>query len=289
MKFPQIALIVVLSFAVAFVTGKYVVANHGIEGGTAKESVYQRVMRTGTVRCGYSSWNPLFFIDPTSGEKRGIFHDATEEIGNRLGLKIVWQEEIGWGTIVEALKTGRVDMACAGYWLNSGRIKNLSSSSAQLYSPLYVYVRQADTRSFNSMDDLNSDQLTSVSIDGSFENQVDAKRFPKAKPLTLPETNTNSDELETLTSGKADFLVLDSASADGYIANNPNKIRRLFPNQPAVVFPTVMLLPPEDAQFKEMIDDALRSIEYDGTLDTILKTYKMQNTFLRNARPGNLE
>ena len=114
-------------------------------------------MRTGTIRCGYTSWDPLFFIDPKTNEKKGIFHDVMEEVGKRLDLKIVWQEEIGWGTITESVKTGRVDMACAGYWLNVGRIKNVLTSTPQIYSPIYIWVRQDDTRAFNSLDDMNSD------------------------------------------------------------------------------------------------------------------------------------
>ncbi|MDE2029943.1 MAG: transporter substrate-binding domain-containing protein, partial [Alphaproteobacteria bacterium] len=102
----------------------------------ARETTYDRVLRTGTIRCGYSDWKPLFWVDPNTKEKKGIFADLTKEIGKRLGLKIVWQEELGWGSVVEAIKSGRVDMSCAGYWLNPARIKNLQPSVPQLYSPL---------------------------------------------------------------------------------------------------------------------------------------------------------
>ncbi|HBM91071.1 MAG TPA: hypothetical protein DD400_04245, partial [Rhodospirillaceae bacterium] len=77
----------------------------------SKESVYDRVLRTETIRCGYSVWKPLMWVDPNSNKKMGIFPDLMEEIGRRLGLKIVWQEELGWGMVVESVKTGRVDMA----------------------------------------------------------------------------------------------------------------------------------------------------------------------------------
>ena len=57
-------------------------------------SVYDRVQKTNTIRCGYSTWDPLFYIDPKTGEKHGIFHDLMEEAGKRLDIKIVWAEEI---------------------------------------------------------------------------------------------------------------------------------------------------------------------------------------------------
>lgn len=245
-------------------------------------SVYDRVAKTSTIRCGYTSWDPLFFSDVKTGEKKGIFHDLMEEAGKRLDLKIVWQEEIGWGSIVESIKTGRVDMACAGYWLNPGRIKNLQPSVPQIYSPMYIYVRANETRVFNTPEDLNSKNYTISTIDGSAENQIVAKRFAKSKNTTLPELNTSADTILNLITNKADFLLLDSATANGYMASNPDKIKNAFPDKPMTLFPTVMLLPPQDMAFKSMIDNILLDIEHDGTLDAILKKYNTEHLFLRN-------
>jgi len=284
MKLPKLALLIVLCCGIVLVADRSFVTKNNASL-TGKETAYERILRTETIRCGYTSWNPLFYIDPSTGNMKGIFHDMMEETGRRLGLKIVWQEEIGWGSVVEAVKTGRVDMACSGYWLNPARIRSVSSSAAQLYTPIYAWGRQDDKRIFKNMDDLNSDQMTVVSIDGSAENQTVAKRFPRVKSLALPELDTNSDELESLLTHKADFIVLDSATTDNYIVHNPGKIRNLFPDQPLVVFPNVMLLPPEEPQLKEMIDDMMHNIEYDGTLDAILSSYGEQKAFLRNAKP----
>lgn len=250
-----------------------------------KETTYDRIIRTGEIHCGYTSWNPLFYIDPKTGEKLGIFHDLMEEAGKRLGVKVIWQEEIGWGTITESVKNGRVDMACAGYWLNPGRIKNVASSAPQIYSPLYVWMRQDDTRTFNSPDDLNSGQYTAGTVDGSADGTILAARFPKTKLITMPELATNSDYIENLMSGKVDFVILDASSMATYITNNPGKIKSPFPNKPMSVFPNIMLMPPDDLRLKEVIDDIMRNIEYDGTLDDILKKYNASDLFLRNPPP----
>ncbi|MFA6279565.1 MAG: transporter substrate-binding domain-containing protein [Bdellovibrionales bacterium] len=287
MKISHVLLVVGLSAAVAFGTVRYVASTAPSSGAAAKESTFERVTRTGTIRCGYSVWNPLFYIDPQTNEKRGIFHDMMEEVGTRLGLKIVWQEEIGWGMVTESVRNGRVDMACAGYWLNPARIKLVATSAPQLYSPLYVWGRQDDPRHFNNPEELNSDKVTVVQTEGSAEIQSVAKRFPKAKVLSLPELDTISDEIETLLTKKADFLVADASSVSTYTARNPGKIKNLFPSQAMNVYPTVMLLPPDDLRFKEVIDDTLRNVEYDGTLDDILKKYGKEHSYLRNPLPVN--
>jgi len=251
-----------------------------------QESTYEKIIRTGEIHCGYATWNPFFFVDPANGEKKGVFHDLMEEAGKRLGLKIIWQEEVGWGSVVEAVKSKRVDMSCSVYWLNPPRIKNLSSSFPQLYAPVYAFARQDEGRPFANLDDLNSDKYTVATIDGSAEGQVVTLRLDKAKKFTMPELNTDADEIEALLTGKADFIFLDNASAGTYMKANPGKIRSLFPDQPAVVFPNVMLMPPNEPQLKEMIDDIFRNIEYDGTLDSILTQYGMQSVLLRNPKPA---
>jgi ABC-type amino acid transport substrate-binding protein len=244
-----------------------------------------RILEKQEIRCGYTSWDPLFYVDVKTGEKKGIFHDLMEEAGKRLDLKIVWQEEIGWGSLTEALRTGRVDMVCAGYWLNPARIKATQSSVTQLYSPLYIYVNADEKRTIASPDALNTEAYTVGTIDGSAEYQIINKRFTKSKKISLPELGTSADVLMNLTSRKADFVILDSATASSYIAANPGKIKNLFPDQPMHMFPNVMLMPQKDIVLKNMIDNIFLDIERDGTLDIILKKYHSETMFLRNPQP----
>jgi ABC-type amino acid transport substrate-binding protein len=251
----------------------------------AKESIYDHIVRTGTIRCGYSVWHPLFFIDAKTGEKKGIFHDLITEAAKRLNLKVVWQEELGWGMVVESVKSGRVDMACAGYWVNPGRIKFVSATAPMFFAPMYVWGRASDTRPLAAPDDLNSENYTVVQNDGGATNQIAVNRFPKAKQLNLTELSPASELIESVVTGKGDFIVDDITSFNDYIANNPGKIRNLFPGRPVGLLPAGMLLPPGEPRLKEALDATLRTIEYDGTLDVILKRYNADNMFLRNPAP----
>jgi polar amino acid transport system substrate-binding protein len=281
-----IALIV--SLAVVGAAGAYLHSNPDLIRTTdaaKKETTYERIARTGTIRCGYTVWDPLFYIDTKTNEKMGIFHDMMEEVGKRLGYKVVWQEELGWGTVVESVRTGRVDMACAGYWLNPARIKNILPSTPQLYSPMYIWMRQDEARPLKTPDDLNAEQYTAAVTDGDAAHQILDTRFAIARKLNLPELSTSSDLIENLVTGKADFIIVDATTMAAYLANNPGKIKNIFPDQPMNLFPTVMLLPPDDFRLKDVIDNTLKNAEYDGTLDAILKKYHMDKGFLRNPPP----
>ena len=44
-----------------------------------KESAYERVLRTGVLRCGYIAYPPHLIVDPATGTISGISHDIIEE------------------------------------------------------------------------------------------------------------------------------------------------------------------------------------------------------------------
>jgi ABC-type amino acid transport substrate-binding protein len=253
------------------------------ESTPAKESAYQRVIKSNSIHCGYSQWSPLLYTDPNTNQKAGIFYDLMEEVGKRLSLKIVWQEELGWDTVVQSVNSGRVDMACAGYYLHPDRIKYLSSTLPQIYTPLYIWGRSGDH--FNALEDLNNSKYRFAMVDGGSSNELIAKKFPLAQPLSLPGTASNGELIESLKSKKADFFVDDKSGMAAYQSANPGVIDIVFPDKPVTLIPVVMLLPVEDPQLKDMIDSTLLNIEYDGTLDTILKNNKVDQIFLRNPQP----
>ena len=89
-------------------TGLYFKSQSG--GGVSastQETTYDRVIRTGTLRCGYAAWYPNLIIDPNTKAKSGISYDVMEEVGRRLGLKVEWTQEAGFGSAEQDLKTGK--------------------------------------------------------------------------------------------------------------------------------------------------------------------------------------
>jgi ABC-type amino acid transport substrate-binding protein len=65
-----------------------------------KESAFDRILRTQTIRCGYVVYPPSIIKDPNTGRLSGIFYDITEKMGERLNLKIEWTEEVVFPTMI---------------------------------------------------------------------------------------------------------------------------------------------------------------------------------------------
>ena len=63
-----------------------------------KESVYDRVMRTGVIECGYFVEPPFTIRNEATGEFSGIAVDLIELIARDLNLKVEWKEQISFAT-----------------------------------------------------------------------------------------------------------------------------------------------------------------------------------------------
>jgi ABC-type amino acid transport substrate-binding protein len=69
-----------------------------------KETSYDRVMRTGVIRCGYVEWPPYLLKDPNTQEFSGLIYDYMMAIGKDLGFKVEWSESVGWGIFMRVLR-----------------------------------------------------------------------------------------------------------------------------------------------------------------------------------------
>ncbi len=73
-----------------------------------------KIREAGKLNVGTSpTYPPLEFKDVATLELQGLDIDLAEEIGKRLGLKVVWQEQ-PFDQLINSLDTGRIDMGASG-------------------------------------------------------------------------------------------------------------------------------------------------------------------------------
>src|SRR5580704_1928032 len=121
----------------------------------AAETTYQRVLRTGEIRCAYEPYAPALSKDPNTGQLSGIFYDVVEEIGRRLNLKINWVEEVGYGVIPEGFVTDRYDAFCNTVFPTAERSRGGAFTIPIFYSSVDVFVRADDHRFDNDLSKLD--------------------------------------------------------------------------------------------------------------------------------------
>ena len=218
-----------------------------------------------------NAYTPLNFVDPATGKGIGWEYDAMNEIGKRLNAKIEWHLS-SWDTMIQAVKQGQYDVGMDGITINEERAQQIDFSDAYMTSQQFMLVRAdedrfTDAKSFAANDDFHFGAQAGTTnfyvavydvLDGNEDN-------PR---ITLLETFGAS--VQALKSGDVDSVLMDAASARGYIGANPGAFKiiggPLGSEDFGFIFtPGSDLVAPVNAAIKSMRDD--------GTLDALNKKW----------------
>ncbi|MBL3676824.1 MAG: transporter substrate-binding domain-containing protein [Alphaproteobacteria bacterium] len=250
------------------------------------ESAYDRVMRTGDIRCGYIVYPPEMVRDPNTGQLSGSVYEIVEAAAERAGLTVQWVEEVPMTTMFEGLHSGRHDALCSGLYENAARARAVVFAVPVNYGVTYAFARTDDTRFDDDLATIDDSSITIAVIDGEIGQAIASARFPRARTLALPQLSDNSMVLESVATKKADVAFLQKANAAPFLANNPGKVKVAGPG-PVRTYPAPpMAFAPGELRLKFLMDAALREVLLDGTVERIVHSYDPEEqSYLLPARP----
>lgn len=253
----------------------------------SEQSVYDRVMKQGKIRCGYVLYTPGCIKDPNTGKLSGIGIETIELVGKNLGLEIEWAEEVGWGSMIEGLLTNRYDMIATPVWTNANRARQVDFSKSLFYSPIFAYIKKGDKRfSAANLEKLNSPDYAVATVDGETAEIIAREDFSQAKKVSLPQLSDLSQLLLTVSTGKADYTFMEPSSAAGFVAHNTNAVEILKTPKPVRVFPNCWMFKRGQMEFKNMIDTALDQLVNSGVEEKIVHKYEAApNSLYLDALP----
>lgn len=243
----------------------------GSTGAAKEETAYERVMRTGVIRCGYiTGWEPLFSKDVTTGKLGGIYYDYVEAIGRATGLKIDWAMEVGSGDYAQALKSGKIDVMCAGLGYTGTRARVVDYVYPSMYASYNIYVRADDKRFDGDWKKLNAEGVKLAVMDGELGSIVAPQAFPKAGTVSLPQLSSIADVLNTVATGKADAVTWDSYPASQFMKANPGKLKKLQLERPFRVLVGGVVVDKGETDLKNLLDAATIAVISTGEMADIL-------------------
>jgi polar amino acid transport system substrate-binding protein len=250
------------------------------------QSVYSQVRSSGTIRAAYNVGAPLFIIDPNTKQKSGVFYDVVTTAAAKLGLKVDWSEEVGYGEMIQGLNARRYDIVGSGVWVNAGRGKDADFTIPAYYEAVLAYAREGDTRFDKDLSILNSPNFTISTMDGELGATIARTDFPRAKAEELPQNADFSQMILNVVTRKADVVFLSVGAARQFQAANPEKIRAINPTKAVRVFPVAIILPKGEYDLKQALDYALMEMHNNGEIEAILRKYeKIPGSFFRVAQP----
>lgn len=254
---------------------------------SAAESDFDRVMRTGTIRCGYYVFPPVTYRDPNTKKLSGFSVDIMEAIVKRADLKIEWTEEINFANWSAALQAGRFDMTCTPVWpeVQLGRV--VLFSTPLMYAGLYPLIRADDEKLLNApLERFNQKDVRFVTQDGNSIDMLTRSAFPNATINAMPPSMDGPTVLEEIVTGKSDAILLDKNADIMYNKHNPGTFVLRDDLQPLKIQPFPLAFDKGEIGLKLFIDNAISELHNNGEIDRILTKWEEQpGTFLRAAPP----
>lgn len=218
-----------------------------------------------------NAYTPLNFVDPATGEGVGWEYDAMNEIGKRLNANIEWHLS-SWDTMIQAVKQGQYDVGMDGITINEERAQQIDFTVPYMTSQQFMLVRAdedrfTDAESFAANDDFYFGAQAGTT--NFYVAVYDVLDGDESNPrITLLDTFGAS--VQALKSGDVDSVLMDAASARGYIGANPGAFKIIggplgSEDFGFILTPNSGLLAPMNA--------AIQSMREDGTLDALNKKW----------------
>lgn len=239
-----------------------------------KESVYDRVMRTQTIRCGWATASPWIFKDVKTGKMQGPYVELIEAVARELSLKLEWPEETGWANMTESLLTGRVDVACSMLWMDPARGRQVAYTRPLFYTSMHAYTRENETRFTGNEEEINRPDVRIIVDEGDIGYKLAKRRFPKAKLVSLPATASVAEYFMNVTENKADIILIDSVSATEYSKSQNKKLKRISFAKPFVGYGTALAVGIHEAEMKEILDTAVAYLLTTGEIEEIVSGFR---------------
>jgi len=240
-----------------------------------QKTAFERVISTGTIRCGYIPFAPYFIVDPITGAKSGIGYEFMLAIGQELGVKVEWVEEVGWGNFYEGLNTGRFDALCTPLWESGNRARAALLTRPLYADALFAYVREDDHRFDIGLLSLNQADVRIADYDGDVTQRVRSMVFPLAQDVALSAMTSEGEYLLNVITRKADAVLVGVDAAERYNKDAKIKLKKVGV-APVRVFSNVMAVRHGEEDLRAALDSTIHTLIKSGAAAAIIKDYSGQ-------------
>jgi len=205
-----------------------------LTASAAMAQAIQEIRDRGALRVGVAEGPPYQFIDPTTGEWVGMNIDLAGQAAAIMGVELEIVPAT-WATLVTGLEVGQYDVIFANLFATPERALSVAFTDPYDTYGFHVMVR-ADSP-LQSLDELNSPEVSFAGVAGTVEAQYPKELFPEAVV----------NELVTDQSGIGFTSVISGQSSASFV--DPGLMRILQAQNPDM-FGQLRLLNGEDALLK---------------------------------------
>src|SRR5215207_3849358 len=133
-----------------------------VEVPAAGESpTIDKIRANGTLRAGVAVTPPWLLQDPSTKEYYGPTIDIIERIGAELGVPVEYVDS-GWDVLIAGLQSDKFDLTAAPMFATPDRMKVINVVKSTEAGTCYF--AKKDNEKVNSLEDLNSSDVTIVTF-----------------------------------------------------------------------------------------------------------------------------
>lgn len=223
------------------------------------------------IRIGSDTTYPPFETVDAQKNIIGFDPDLMAEICRRANCKARFVTA-AWDGIFVALAQGQFDAVVSGVTINDDRRKTVDFSEPYLRYGQVVLVR-ADETAINGVDTLRGKTVAVQTGTTNDEKATSLKKEGKVGDVKRYETFALA--VKALINKDVDAVVIDGPAADGYMATNPGKLKKV--GEPFTSEALGIALKQGETGLKTAFDAALAQMKTDGTIDRLYQKWFVEN------------
>ena len=240
-----------------------------------------------TLTVGFDAEYPPFGYMDESGEYVGFDLDVAQKVCDNLGWELV-KKPINWDSKDMELNSGNIDCIWNGMCITEERKQNMSISDPYLYNTQAMVMKKS--REKEIMKSVKGLTVTAEQgstgegkIDGSIadDDTVKVSAQDYFKDANYVASDSMAKALMEVKSGTADVALVDSVCALGMVGEGTdysdlviNMDNNFGQQEYGIAFR-------KGSDVTEKVNEAIKELYEDGTVDTIAKKYGLQEMLIK--------
>jgi polar amino acid transport system substrate-binding protein len=213
-----------------------------------------------------NAYPPFNYIDEATNEAVGWDYDACRAICEVLNCTPVFVEA-AWEGIFEATAAGEYDMVADGVTITPERDEVVDFSNPYMVIAQYILVRIDEMEVVDQASLEASDVIVGTQIGTTNE----ARAIELVGEDRVQSFDTFDMPVQALIAGDVGAVLMDGVAAEGFVGQNPDKIKVL--EEPVTGAEELGFVFPPGSDLVEPVNYALQMLEENGTLDELYQKY----------------
>ena len=214
------------------------------------------------VRMGTEGAYPPYNFINDKGEVDGFERELGDELCKRAGLECTWVVN-DWDSIIPNLVSGNYDVIIAGMSATDERDKVIDFTESYIPSGPSYYVALA-----------GADESAATTIVTAQVNTVQAAHVAETG-ATLVEFATPDETIAAVKNGEADSVLADGDYLQPIVTESGGEL--VIVKEVVLGRGVAMGIRESDAELREKLSAAVKSVKADGTLNTMLAKWFKEN------------